>query len=334
MASTVARSSAWDDAPQPQYSSSWPLQKGAHLAKAKPKHQDHVYSSESESESEDVFNADSHFDDKHRLIRTRVPSFRDHVPEREVERVHETRRREIQPPAREREREHEQQRRVPPPRPRPRMIVSRPSMATMDQGYRSVATSLCDVWQGDAGEWESPYASVSEDDLDSGIDEPIGLLRMDDLPGRRSSPRLLPPRGGRENFGFQAANQPPPALPSMHPSPDISRDHLWPLAAWTGLLLLEAPPAPSTDRDVTSDDDGGPYTPRGPPFLPPRPAPPRHSPNNPHHPPPRSRAVSPVFSARRTREFLSPRPTRAARFDFGAWGCDRGSASSVALGLA
>lgn len=43
--------------------------------------------------------------------------------------------------------------------------------------------------------------------------------------------------------------------------------------------------------------------------------------------------LPPVFSARRTREFLSPKPRRAAdRFDFDTWG-QRGSTSMLALGL-
>lgn len=52
---------------------------------------------------------------------------------------------------------------------------------------------------------------------------------------------------------------------------------------------------------------------------------------------PRHRETSPApafFAARRTREFLAPKPRRAAeRFDFNAWGCDRASKSSLTLGL-
>ncbi|KAK3898040.1 hypothetical protein C8A05DRAFT_38387 [Staphylotrichum tortipilum] len=337
MPSTIARSSAWDDTPQPQYSSSWPLQKGGHLSKARPKRRGHDDSneSESESESEEGLDDDDNFDDPRHLIRTRAPSFREHVRERELERSHKTHHRETPPP--EPEREHDRRIPLPRTRPRPKTITSRASMATMDQGYRSVATSLCDVWQGESGEWESPYASASEDDLDSGVDEPIGLLRMDDLPARGSSPRLLPPRGGREDFGFQAANQPLPShtyRPSIYLEEPPSRGYrdLWPAPLRTGLLVLEAPPASTTEPDVMTDNEDLPDGVRGPHSWVLQLAPPRHRLNNPHLPPPRSRAVSPVFSARKTREFLSPRPTRAARFDFDAWGCERGSASSISLG--
>jgi hypothetical protein len=213
----------------------------------------------------------------------------------------------------------------------------------MDHGYRSVATSLCEVWRGQADDWESPYASASDDDFHPDIEEPIRLLRMEDLPPRRSSPRLLPPRGERRDFGLQPTNPSPPRypyppstytnepVPGSHPG--IHHNYTWPNPDGNGpLLLLDGPLTLTTEPDAMTDDEGDhDFSPpsRASPW--PRPGPPPRSWAPPL--PPRSRAASPVFSARRTREFLSPRPTRAARFDFGAWGCDRASRSSLGLGL-
>ena len=45
----------------------------------------------------------------------------------------------------------------------------------------------------------------------------------------------------------------------------------------------------------------------------------------------RHRSPSPVFSARKTREFLSPKPRRPATFDFDAWDRERASRSTLAL---
>jgi hypothetical protein len=186
---------------------------------------------------------------------------------------------------------------------------------------------------------------------------------MDDLPSRRSSPRLLPPRGERRDFGFHATNHFPPAYPDhppfypddppTDPFSDAYRTETWPTTAQqsNGLFLPDGPPGLlTTEPDAMTDDEVSPN------MLVRRPSS-RASRwshhgrgggrgggggggagwTHPHHPlplrAPRSRAVSPVFSARRTREFLSPRPRRAARFDFGAWGVERASRSSLGLGL-
>lgn len=321
------RSSALTDDAQAKYSSSWPLQAGAHLAQRRPKHQEYDYDSEDESD-EHPFNNHRNYAEPHRLRQTKVPSPRERDRDREM------RHRETSPPEHERVKPQ-------PPRAHPRTIVSRASMATMDQGYRSVATSLCEVWRGEAGDWESPCASGTEDDFDSGAEEPVGLLRMEDLPPRRSSPRLLPPRGERRDFGFQAADNPHPPIfqhpslymeePSLGPMPGKHRSQTWPAPFRNGVLLLDAPPLLTMEPDAMTDEDDVHH-------MSPLSRASRWSKAGPargwtYPLTPRSRAVSPVFSARRTREFLSPKPTRAARFDFSAWGCDRASRSSLALGL-
>lgn len=224
------------------------------------------------------------------------------------------------------------------PRPRHLTVHGHADMATMDQGYRSVATSVCEVWRGEAEDWESPYASASDADYESDVKEPMGLLHMEDLPSRRpSSPHLLPPRGERRDFGFQAVTIPPPLHP-CHPSPNMDeqvvgfpsgvyRHRVWSAPTRNGHFILNGPLLLTMGEDAMTEEDGvsdmlpssrasrwsrggaltGPIQPLR----------------------PLSRAVSPVFSARRTRDFLSPIPTRTARFDFGAWGCDRASRSSL-----
>ncbi|KAK4039566.1 hypothetical protein C8A01DRAFT_46977 [Parachaetomium inaequale] len=331
--STVSRSSAWNENPQPKYSSSWPLHAGSHLRQRRLERRDHDYDSEEESDDHHL-NNDNDYDEHHRLRHTQAPSFRERESEVEREREREPPHREGPPPERERE-----PRRAP-SRHRPRNIANHASMATMDHGYRSAATSMCEVWRGEAGDWESPYVSASDADLESDIEEPIRLLRMEDLPPRRSSPRLLPPRGERRDFGFQATNRPPPPShhplkyteePFLGPVPGIYRHQTWANPTRKGFLLDE-PLALTMEPDAMTDDEDNVHglqpLSRASPWL--RPGPPRGW-TQPL--PPRSRAASPAFSARRTREFLSPKPTRAARFDFGAWGCDRASRSSLALGL-
>jgi hypothetical protein len=198
------------------------------------------------------------------------------------------------------------------------------------------------VWRGKAEDWESPYVSASDGDYESDAEEPIQLLRTEDLPPRRYSPRLLPPRGERGDFGFRPTPPPPPPYPhhprtymgehSSGPTPSLHQGQSWPASDRGGLLLLEGPLALSMEPDAMTDDEddvhGMQLQPRASHW-------PRPSPLGgwTHPLPPRSRAVSPVFSARRTREFLSPKPTRAARFDFDAWGCDRASRSSLAIGF-
>ncbi|KAK4150959.1 hypothetical protein C8A00DRAFT_45752 [Chaetomidium leptoderma] len=341
MTSAVARSLAWNEKSQPRYSSSLPLHAGSHLAR-RPERRDHDYDSEEEDDEQQPFDDDDDDDrednyaELHRSRPTQAPSFRERVPEREREPIH------LETPPSERERERG---RPSPPRPRPRTIVSRASTTTMNQGYHSVATSMCEVWRGEAEDWESPYASASDGDYESDLEEPIGLLRMEDVPPRRSSPRLFPPRGERRDFGFQATHHSPPAYPphpSLYldepPAGPVSRIHrnpTWPTTtpARNGLFLLDdggGPLALTMEPDAMTDEEDDECRPPSRASRWSRPGPSRGW-TQPL--PPRSRAVSPVFSARRTREFLSPRPTKAARFDFGAWGCDRASRSSLGLGL-
>lgn len=359
--STIARSSAWHEGHQPQYSSSWPLHTASHMPRKRPP-PGRDYDSDEENE-EHTFNNDVNFDDEHhRLRQARVPSFR----EKPRERKH------SEPTERGHGHEHQKEReRTHHHRVRPRTIVSPPSIETLNQaGRRSVATELCEVWRGRAEDWESPYVSGvdrdSDDDFNSDVDGGDGpdmnirLLRLEDFPPRTSSPSLLPPLGAeRRDFGFQARNRsppPPPAYggymrahspPAPCPGGLLYRGQSW--AGGNGLLLLEGPPAltlePTTMEEEEEEDAGEDFLrppsrvssrwsrPAGPsgstrgwtypgpvtPVLPP--------------PPPRSRGASPVFAARRTREFLSPKPKRPARFDFGAWGCDRASRSSLALGV-
>jgi hypothetical protein len=316
----IARSSVWADTHQPKYSSSWPQHAGTHLSQKQPRH--HRSQETDEETVEHPFNNNNNFDDHIRLRQARAPSSRSKDRDNKV--------REKVEGQSERSRQ----------RLRPRTVVSRSSMATMDHGGQSVATELCEVWCGRPEDWESPYVSGIGSDCDgydSGVDEPMRLLRPEDLPPRTSSPCLLPPRGERRDFGFQVMSRSPPPFryardPSPAPCASLYRNR-----AWRGpgqFLLLEGPPVLTTEADVMGEEElddfrapsrasrwSKPGSSRG--WT--DPGPPR--------PLSRSRAVSPIFSARKTREFLSPKPTRAARFDFGAWGCDRASRSSLALGL-
>ncbi|KAH6855341.1 hypothetical protein B0I37DRAFT_54334 [Chaetomium sp. MPI-CAGE-AT-0009] len=336
--STVARSSAWTDNSQLRYSSSWPRHGESYFPQRQLEYGDCDYENE-EGNDEHALNNDHNYDRHHRVEQMRAPSFRERAPERELERYRELLQQATPPP--ERERGNERERPAPPPR-RPRTVISQASMATMDQGYRSVATSVCEVWRGKAEDWESPYVSASDGDYESDAGEPIQLLRMEDLPSRRSSPRLLPPRGERKDFGFRPTPPPPPPYPrhphgymenpSSGPTPGLHQDQPWPASRRNGVLLLEGPLALTMEPDAMTDEEDDVHGMQLQSLASrwSRPGPPRGW----THPlSPRSRAVSPVFSATRTRECLSPKPTRAARFDFRAWGCDRASRSSLALGL-
>ncbi|KAL2198842.1 hypothetical protein P885DRAFT_32243 [Corynascus similis CBS 632.67] len=331
-AAAVARSSAGNKNDQAKYSSSWPLQHGSHLRQRQHTHLD--YDSGDGRENELPFQDDDNYDENHRLRRTRAPSFPTRDSERD--RSHDW-------PSTRETTKHERERGRRPSHQRQPKIVSHTSMATMDQGHRSVATSMCEVWRGEAEDWESPYVSASEDDYEPEVlQEPIRLLRMEDLPPRRSSPRLLPPQGDRGDFGFQTGNHPPspgPYRSPMHGEELSAGAVLGPYNSfeWTypdrnGCLTLNQPLALTMEPDAMTDDEGNPYHTR--PLSRasrwPRPGPPR---GWTQPPPPRSCTVSPAFSARATREFHSPKPTRAERFDFGAWGCDRASRISLALRL-
>lgn len=229
-ASSVTRSSAWNDNHQPRYSSSWPLHTGAHLPQRHPDPRELGYETDEESEQ------------RHRRRQTRASSFpekdRDWEREREQQRPgplnqkwERERDREYAHDEHESERERESRPSQRRPRPRPpRTVISRASMAAIDQGSRcSVATSLCEVWRGRAEDWESPYASGSDDELnDYDVESPRPArflpLRVQDLPSRAASPPSLlpPPRGQRSDFAFQtttatATNQQPPDSPESPP---------------------------------------------------------------------------------------------------------------------
>ncbi|KXX77384.1 hypothetical protein MMYC01_207212 [Madurella mycetomatis] len=330
-ASTVSRSSAWNDTHQSKYSSSWPLHDGSHLRRKQLRRD---LDGDSDAESEEDYLENGNFNQHHRSRRDRAPSFRGRGQERKhsepIERDRE--------PRRERERSRT--------RLRPKTIISRPSMSEMDRaGPRSVATELCEVWRGRAEDWESPYVSgvgSDCDDIESDVDEHIQALRLEDFPPRTYSPSLAPPFGERRDFGFQAMvrSPPPPTFGYMRdpsPGPHLG---LYRSRARRGPngLLLEGPPALTVEpMAMGEEEDKGSLRPSSlasgwsRPGLTssesrtyPGPAPP---------PPPASRGVSPIFSARKTREFLSPKPTRAARFDFDVWNHDRASRSSQTLDL-
>jgi hypothetical protein len=339
----AVRSSAWNDKQQPRYSSSWPLQAGSHLPRRQSTRREIEYDSDDESEVEaHPFDDGSKFDEHHRLRTTQAPSFQERaLPVRERERDHQQR----DTPERSHYRQHELERSIPPPRARPRNIDSGANMGTMDQGRRSAATSVCEVWRGQQDDWESPYASGS-DGFDSDTNEPARLLRLEDLPPRTSSPSLLPPRGGeRRDFGFQALTRPPPPPPSYAPSrymrdpspgPVLPCFGTYQTQAWASpngfFLLDDGPPVLTMEPEMMDEEEEEDTWPQ--PSLAAWSRPTRGSRRTyPPARPPRPREVSPVFSARLTREFLSPKPTRAARFDFRAWGCDRASRSALDLGL-
>ncbi|KAL2127994.1 hypothetical protein VTI74DRAFT_9867 [Chaetomium olivicolor] len=356
VSATIARSSAWNEHPQPRCSSSWPLHSGSELPERRPRRREHDYNTDEEEEEHPFSNHirhDEHHREHHHLRQGRAPSFRHRERPRIPSLPREPQHRQTPPPQRQREQEREESHH---PRRYPRTVVSRASMATLDHGRRSVATSLCEVWQGRPEDWESPYPSGSDADWDSDIEEPISLLRMEDLPPRRSSPHLLPPHGDRSDFGFQVSTRCPtrspqyPPLyttePSPAPLPGTRRRQTWANPASNvlhHLLLMENGlfAAVIAEPDAMTDEDDANM------------CPPSRASRRRSRPAesvvmaassrgwtspltlPRSRAVSPVFSARKTRELLSPKPTRAAtaRFDFGAWGVDPASRSSLALGV-
>ena len=328
----AARSSAWKDSEQSKYSSSWPLQGESHLRKRPSTRRSLDYDSDEKSEAPHC--DDAYFDGRRRLSQTRPSSLPHRERELTQERVREHRQRNA--PERELGRSDEHSR--PRQRVRPRTVVSSASMPAMDQGRRSVATSICEVWQGQPEDWESPYASGDDGFGGSDIEKPIGLLRLDGMPARTSSPSLLPPHGERRDFGFQPPSRPgPPSYaPSQYPRepspgpgppcPRVHRSQTW--GEPHALFLLDGPPVLTMEPEMVDDEEDGHDNTQLSPWTQPV--------RGQTYPAPsalRSRGVSPVFSARRTREFLSPKPTRAALFDFGAWGCDRRSRTSLAMGL-
>ncbi|KAK0612376.1 hypothetical protein B0T17DRAFT_405102 [Bombardia bombarda] len=190
-------------------------------------------------------------------------------------------------------------------------------------------------------------------------------------PSRESSPVSLSSQTGRNNRGFQGtmtSSRPPRRSSTPFPSSSRSRERARTLEFLRTLAATPFPsrgpsPAPWSPprRQWTQSPDQFVFEP-----PPPRrresrsPSPPRRGARAPParrwtwdytsgggfpppqvpSAPPTSRPVSPVYSSfssasmRRTREqLLSPTPTRAARFDFDAWGRERGSQSALSLGL-
>ncbi|KAK0655143.1 hypothetical protein B0T16DRAFT_396262 [Cercophora newfieldiana] len=247
-----------------------------------------------------------------------------------------------------------------PPNPRPRQprpprpivartVVSQRSMATMDRagtGRDSVAASLCDIWRGRPEDWESPYSS-SEDEYASDLDgERAPAMRMIEGSPQRSGRELSVAsyysRRERDPSTARARVQRPmeaaagflrrsdattmvPAAWERCESPErmaeddemrlevsrrrgVSRARSrWTMAEYGGGRGRSPSPAPPVRR-WTVDTSG--FRGRS-----------------------KSRGREPVFSARKTREFLSPKPKRAEKFDFDAWGRERASRSMLALGL-
>ncbi|KAL2157939.1 hypothetical protein VTH06DRAFT_4994 [Thermothelomyces fergusii] len=339
---TASRSSAGSGSRhRKSYPSSRLLPAGPNHHPRRPGRHDHAPDSEEESE-EDRRRHESACEEHSRPRSTRKLTFRTRTSDRE--RVQS---RQPSPPAR-----HERASSRPPtPRRYSRTVISHASLTTTENRRRSVATSLCEVWRGDTDDWESPYTSgsASERDHEAGNEEPTSLLRMEDQLSRRSSPRLPPPRGGREEFGFQAPHRRSPPNPFWPSRTSTTRhtagrpsDGAFPDTPYRRPTLSRPasnrrihfrdegqPVASSTAPDVMTDDEGD-MRPLSRASRWPRPGHPRGW-TRPL--PPRSRNVSPALSARKTREFPSPTPTRAERFDYGAWGSDRASRSSVALGL-
>lgn len=263
---------------------------------------------------------------------------------------------------------HQQTRHTRPPRPIvARTIVSQRSMAAMDQGYprASTATSLCEIWRGRPEDWESPYSSSEDDDdfmpnLDG---EPVPFLKqlaLEESPAgyRGSSASCF---SGRSRSRSRHPH-PQDAELSLHAALgvvgflrrfDASAD----FGGYDGLARCESPDRTDDNDvgerggrvflDVTTTRGGrGVSRPRSrwtvmaprereledPPVR-------RWTVDGPTNDGrfgvsgKRPRSPSPVFSARKTREFLSPKPRRPERFDYDAWGRERASRSMLALGL-
>ncbi|SPQ19802.1 650df71f-6040-4597-be66-0158fbacda28 [Thermothielavioides terrestris] len=224
-------------------------------------------------------------------------------------------------------------------------------MTTIDQGHRSVATSLCEVWRGAAEDWESPYASASDDSDDSDVDEPIinprrtthlarrpdhSLSPVQDMihhpPWPTTDTRLLllpllddgtvdpaPPdamtdddeAGAQHYYSSYCARRPPSRASGPRPTPATPA----PTTTRTRLRLRLMPPTErGGSRGSRGGGGGGGSGGGGGCWTTTTAA------TYPLLLPPPDRVSPPVFAARRTREFLAPTPTRPARFDFGAWG--------------
>lgn len=263
---------------------------------------------------------------------------------------------------------HQQTRHTRPPRPIvARTIISQRSMATMDQGYprASTATSLCEIWRGRPEDWESPYSSSEDDDdfMPNFDGEPVPFLKqlaLEESPagyrgsnascfsGRsRSRPRHPQQQdaefshpGAAGVVGFLRRFDTPAGFDGYDglvrcESPDRTDDNeigerggrvildvtttrggrgiSRPRSRWTVMAPrdreLEDPPVRRWTFDGPTTDSRCGVSGK------------------------RPRSPSPVFSARKTREFLSPKPRRPERFDYDAWGRERASRSMLALGL-
>ncbi|KAK4184581.1 hypothetical protein QBC35DRAFT_525433 [Podospora australis] len=376
----AARTSAWTEhQPELAYSSSWPLKSGTPLPLAQPLHYEARHESDGESDDlppeEDGRFEEGYLSQRPCTMERVVPRGREMPKERRelvegqmgrtkqmaregdweseagrgrergLERRHADR---LQQPPQQPQQQHEAHRA---PSLRRRRTVGGHTVGTIDQGRRSAATELCEIWRGRASDWESPYPSDDEFWSDNEDDRGPSRMLLEGMPPphREPTPNMLPPRGHRSHFGFAPMVRPPPVTvraPSPAPCPWPRRGRTWAGESnmANGFFLLEAPltAEPVMMMDEAEEDMGLSVAPsrvsRAGWTYPlvryctqdqyiPAPPPPSH--RRPRSP---SRAPSPpIFVARKTKEFLSPVPTRVARFDFDAWGRDRASKSSLAL---
>ncbi|KAK3695634.1 hypothetical protein B0T22DRAFT_113622 [Podospora appendiculata] len=305
IAATIIRSSAWPQHEPATYSSSWPLQSGTHYPTARQPQPQHRASPPPPANN------------NNNIFHTSPPPLRSpHLKPR--------------PPRA-------------PRRPIARTIVSKPSMPALDRAARSsLATNLCDIWRGRPEDWESPYSSEFESEDDDDFAPPRMRL-LEGTPPHEASPSVFSrpsrsrSRGGmgmRMGVGFLREASPlPTRRQSTRSHDEYTHDGF--SAGGNGFLIEPPPPprepslAPSTRSRWTVRR----YSfPESEPAAPPPPPPPpmmRGGGGGGGY----RRAMSPVYSAaRRTREFLSPVPMRAARFDFDAWGCARGSFGELGVG--
>jgi len=250
-----------------------------------------------------------------------------------------------------------------------RTIVSQRSMANMDRGGgvggASPATTSYEVWRGRPEDWESPYSSSDSDsDYNSDLDgERVPAMKL--IEGEPA-----PRRGGRDSSvsGSYCSRREASVAPSRAAWMQRSAGFLkWsdaaasvnaPVAAWERC----ASPERIADNDYDDEEALGGSRPRAVSKArsrwtmmeyqgrerSPTPPPTRRwtfdaSQNHRNtcadqvadrYNRGRSRErPSPIFSARKTREFLSPKPKRATKFDFDTWGRERGSRSMLNLGL-
>ncbi|KAK1758307.1 hypothetical protein QBC47DRAFT_458462 [Echria macrotheca] len=335
LVSSVTRSSAWPE--KPQYSSSWPLQSGQHYPLDRHRRA-HGYESEDESdETPDSSRGHQKLENEQQRRSSHHSSPQQYRHTR---------------PSSDRDASHATADRgqAKPEPARPRTVVSQRSMATMDQGFRrggdSPGASLCEVWRGRPEDWESPYASSSDDDegLTSDLDGeriPARMQLLEGSPPKRDGSVFSRKSRGMDMGAYAASGflrrsdvaaqmqmddwercaspeglEDGPEVLGMRPRGVSRARSRWTMVAYGAGDFAggrEPSPEPAPQRRWTYDSTFGVERAR---------------------PRSRSRGSPPVFSARKTREFLSPKPVRAARFDFDAWGRERASRSMLALGLA